>query len=187
MKQLLLHCCCGPCATYCIEYLQLHHSFDYALTLFFSNSNILSKQEFDARLQSLKIVSAHFDVDMVIDRYDHEDWKRKIFFDDDITLENQTEGKLRCLRCFDYSFRKCTTYASKHGYDLFSTTLTISPYKDSSLIFEVAKKVASDGHSKVAFLDIDFSSDDGYKKSMLISKKLNLYRQKFCGCEFSQR
>ena len=110
-----------------------------------------------------------------ISDYDHEDWLSFIK-----GFENEPEKGERCRLCFRYNLAKTAKLAEAENYDLFTTTLTISPHKISKVIFEEGNKYKN-------FLDIDFKKQDGFKRSLDLSKVNNFYRQKYCGCEFSIR
>lgn len=170
-KKLLLHVCCGPCATWAIEFLLS----SYDLTLFFSNSNIFPLQEYKKRLQYAKHLADIHNLALIEDDYNHNLWLNFIH-----PFELEPEGGKRCDKCFEFNLGRASAYALQHGYDYFTTTLTISPYKDTQKIFAVGNKFKN-------YLAIDFKQEDGYKKSIQLSKKHCLYRQKYCGCEFSIR
>jgi len=170
MKKLLLHVCCAPCSTHAIEVLKK----DYSVTLFFSNSNIFPKGEYEKRLDNAMKIAKAYGVELLDDDYNHEAWLKFIS-----GLENEPEKGKRCLKCFEFNLKRTEEAANLYGFDLFTTTLTISPHKDSKKIFEVGKKISD------KFLEIDFN--DGFNHSIELSKKLDLYRQNYCGCEFSIR
>ena len=170
MKKLLLHVCCGPCSTECIERLK----DKYNITLLFSNSNIYPKEEYEKRKQELIKVAKHNNMNIIEDDYKHKEWLSFIK-----GLEKEKEGNKRCEKCFEFSFKTVLKYLK--NYDNFTTTLTISPYKDSLKIFKIGKNISN------KFLEENFKKQEGYKKSIEHSKRLNLYRQDYCGCEFSKR
>ncbi len=170
-KKLLLHVCCAPCSTHAIVEMQK----EYEVTLLFSNSNIYPKEEYEKRLAEAKKISKIYGLPLVVDEYDHESWLNEIK-----GLENEPEKGLRCEKCYEYNLSRTATYAIEHGFDSFTTTLTISPHKDSPTIFRIGKRLGS-------FLEKDFKKMDGFQKSTLLSKEHGLYRQDYCGCEFSMR
>lgn len=172
MKKLLLHVCCGPCSTACIEKL----IEKYSITLFFSNSNIFPEEEYEKRKKELIKVANHFNIKVVEDEYSHSEWLEHIK-----GLENEKENGKRCEKCFAFNFQKVLKFMEGKDFDYFTTTLTVSPYKDSMKIFKIGKDLSS------KFLEEDFKKKDGYKKSIELSKELNLYRQDYCGCEFSKK
>ena len=171
MKQrLLLHVCCGPCATHSVEALQA----EYELTLFFSNSNISPRSEYDRRLADAERLASICAVPLVVDEYDHAAWLRGI-----AGLEDQPERGLRCERCFAFNLTRAAGYAREHGFDIFTTTLTISPHKNSSTIMNIGARIGP-------FLAIDLKKKHGFKHSIELSEAYGLYRQDYCGCEFSR-
>lgn len=173
MKKLLLHCCCGPCSTAVVERLL----GDYEITLFYYNPNIFPTSELQKRAIELEKVAKYFDVDCKIDTtpIDFAPLARG--------MENQKEGGARCQVCFDMRLSKTAEYAKNHGFDFFTTTLTVSPYKNSKQIFCVAQNVAK--KYDIPFLEMDFKKQDGFKRSVELSKSLGLYRQNYCGCKYS--
>lgn len=170
MKKLLLHCCCGPCSTACIERL----IGDYQITLFYFNPNIYPTQELEKRAQELEKVAKYFGVECIIDHtcIDFAPLAKG--------LENQREGGTRCQICFDLRLDKTAQYAKQNGFDAYATTLTVSPYKNSKQIFEVGQNISK--KYDVPFLEMDFKKNDGYHRSIVLSKQLGLYRQNYCGC-----
>ena len=171
LPKLLLHVCCGPCATHVIDVLRE----DYAVTLFFSNSNIAPYTEYQARLCSAEKLAVITGLDMVTDIYDHEAWLAHVR-----GLEGEPEKGRRCAKCFEYNLRRSAHYARRLGYEHFTTTLTISPHKDAATIFETGRALGE-------FLALDFKKGDGFRHSTELSKAYGLYRQQYCGCEFSIR
>jgi predicted adenine nucleotide alpha hydrolase (AANH) superfamily ATPase len=169
MKTLLLHVCCAPCSTAAIE--RLAGTWD--VTLFFSNSNISPESEYEKRLSEARKVSRAMGLPLVEDKYDHHSWLESIK-----GLESEPEKGKRCEKCFEYNLSRASTYAIENEFEAFTTTLTISPHKDSAVIFKIGKNL---GH----FLDENFKKKDGFRRSLELSDKQGLYRQDYCGCEFS--
>jgi len=166
--KLLLHVCCAPCSTHAIETLMK----DYEVTLLFSNSNISPKEEYDKRLNNAKKISKIYKLKLIEDKYNHKAWLEFIK-----GFEHEPEKGERCKKCFEFNLKKTNNFAK--DFDYFTTTLTISPHKDSNKIFEIGNK-----YNK--FLNINFKKEDGFKHSIELSNKHNLYRQNYCGCEFSK-
>ena len=100
-------------------------------------------------------------------------------------LEDEKEGGVRCFKCYELRLRKTAEYAKEHNFEYITTTLTISPHKNSEKINEIGLKVA--GEYGLNYLLSDFKKNDGFKRSIELSKEYDLYRQSFCGCEFSKR
>lgn len=174
IKKLLLHICCAPCSTVSIERLKS----SYNVTGVFYNPNIYPKSEYLKRLEETKKYCKKIGINLVDFEYNYKEWLNKIK-----GLENEPEGGRRCLKCFGIRLEKAAHEAARKKIEYFTTTLSISPYKN----FEEIKRIGDSLGQKygVKFLNIDFKKKDGFKKSIEISKKFNLYRQHYCGCEFS--
>lgn len=173
MNKVLLHVCCGPCAVGSIPKIK-----EWDVTLFFANSNINTLDEFNKRFHAANIVSEHYNRDILKEEYNHPEWANYIK-----GLEDEPEKGARCLKCFEYSFKLTAKKAQEKNIPYFTSTLTISPHKNSTKIMEIGKKVASE--YGLEFLMVDFCKDNGFKLSVDLSKELNIYRQKYCGCEYS--
>ncbi|MBO5551810.1 MAG: epoxyqueuosine reductase QueH [Lachnospiraceae bacterium] len=176
--KLLLHVCCAPCSSYVQEYLTKY--FD--ITLFFYNPNMDSKEEYDRRASELErlVREAGFPSGTVICDYDPES------FEDMVKgLENEPEGGARCLKCYELRMRKAAGYAAEKGFDYFTTTLSISPYKNAEWINETGERLAEE--YGVAHLPSDFKKKNGYKRSIELSREYELYRQDYCGCAMSEK
>ena len=171
MPDLLLHVCCAPCGGGCVERLLAEGRTPL---LYYSNGNLASHEEFERRLDSVKVLAKHFDVPLEVDPYDHAAYLERV-----AGLENEPERGLRCRECFRYNLGRAAERAAVLGLP-FATTLTVSPHKSSALIFEV-------GGAWNHFEAIDFKKRDGFLRSNQIARELGFYRQKFCGCEFSLR
>ncbi len=171
-KKLLLHICCAPCACGCLEKIS-----EREVTLYFSNSNLASQAEFEKRLENVKIFAEKYHFPLIVDPYDHDAWLQAVSAIPD--YEQAPERGSRCAACFAYNLSRTAGKAAELGMN-FTTTLTVSPHKNSKLIFSI-------GGVYPHFEAIDFKKNDGFLKSMRLSKELNLYRQNFCGCEFSLR
>lgn len=172
MKKILLHCCCAPCASSCIERLQ-QEGYEEVI-LFFSNCNIAPKAEYDLRLAALRQLAEICHLTCLEDGYDHEAWRRHI-----AGFENEPERGARCPRCFDFSFARASAKARELGIP-FTSSLTVSPHKNSKLLFEVGSRYDN-------YEPHDFKKKDGFKRSRELVKLYGLYSQSYCGCEFSLR
>ena len=174
---LLLHSCCAPCSTQVIDFL-----YDYfALSIFFYNPNIYPLDEYEKRKYNQiklieKLKSEGKEIKYIDGDYDTDSFEQIAH-----GYENEKEGGQRCSRCFELRLQKTAEVANKMNFNFFSTTLTVSPHKNSQLIEKIGRKF--DGKSKFFFYD--FKKKDGYKKSIEFSKKYNLYRQNYCGCRYS--
>lgn len=173
MKSVLLHVCCGPCAVGSIPKID-----DWDVTLYFANSNINSLEEFNKRFDAAVTVSDHYNSPIVKEEYKHNEWSNYIK-----GLEDEPEKGKRCLKCFRFSFILAAKKAKELGIPYFTSTLTISPHKNSKAIMEIGEDVAKE--YGVGFLMVDFCKENGFKLSVDLSKELKLYRQKYCGCEYS--
>ncbi len=178
--RLLLHCCCAPCSSYCLEYLSAH--FD--ITLLYYNPNISPENEFKKRAAELLRLSEVFPaknkIEVVIPEYDPEE-----FFDAVKGLETVPEGGERCFKCYRLRLRRAARYAKEHGYDYFCSTLSISPWKNAEKLNEIGGELEAE--YSVAHLPNDFKKKNGFKRSVELSEQYGLYRQDYCGCVFSKK
>ena len=143
--------------------------------MYFSNSNIDTYDEYEKRLAAARKLASADGVELIVDEYDHASWLREVAEG----FESEPERGRRCDRCFRYNLSRTAAYAAANGYDMFATSLTVSPHKPSGRIF-----AASDDPR---FLHADFKKKDGFKTSVRRAAELGLYRQNYCGCEFSKR
>jgi hypothetical protein len=149
------------------------------ITLFFSNSNIFPKGEYQKRLDETMRLAEIIHVPLIEDTYNHEEWLRAVSSaDPGSPLREEPEGGKRCSKCFGYSLHRTGKAARNRGIPHITTTLTVSPHKSSSQIFAVAK-----GYPEFEYYD--FKKMGGFQRSTVLSKKYFLYRQQYCGCEFS--
>lgn len=176
MKKLLLHVCCGPCATHTIKELMK----EYDVTLFFYNPNIHPYGEYEKRFAEAEKVGKFFKLPIHQAGYALEWWMERI-----AGYEHEPEGGKRCTICFADRLTETARYAKENGFDCFTTTLSISPHKNSKTINELGEML-SKKHG-VEWVHSDFKKKDGFKKSTELSKDLDLYRQKHCGCFYSVR
>lgn len=172
--RLLLHSCCGPCSSYVLEYLSDY--FD--ITLFFYNPNIQPAEEYEKRLLTQKklLERAKYKNPVAFLAGEYEPQR---FFEAVKGLENCREGGARCEKCFELRLSKAAEIAKKGGFDYFATTLTVSPHKNAVLINEIGGRYQN-------YLPSDFKKREGYKRSIILSKEYELYRQGYCGCIFSK-
>ena len=172
----LLHTCCGPCASACVPVLK---ESGVEVTMLFANSNIDTREEFEKRLREAEKLAVDDGVKIVALPYDHDEWLREVA----AGYEHEPEKGARCARCFRYNLTKTAEYAKAHGFDEFTTSLTVSPHKVSKVIFAVGESLSASG---VRFVPRDFKKHEGFKLSTRRTKELGLYRQSYCGCEFSK-
>lgn len=173
---LLLHICCIGCGAYVSQLL----SEEFQVKLFFYNPNIFPKEEYDKRLEEIERVAEKFEFEIIYETYDHRAWLSKIK-----GLENEPEKGKRCLACYQDRLEMTAKKANDLDCEFFSSTLTVSPYKLAGEISNIGQALSK--KYSVAFYDKDFKKQDGFKKAVQLSKELNLYRQDYCGCEFSRR
>lgn len=176
--RLLLHSCCGPCSSYCIEALIKY--FD--ITVLWHNPNIQPKSEYDLRLTNQIKLIKEFEkqgkLTLIEIPYDEQE-----FFSNIKGLEQEKEGGKRCTECFKLRLTQSAKIAKEQNFDYFTTTLTVSPHKNAPLINEIGFNLAE--KYGVKFLPSDFKKKNGYKRSIELSKQFDLYRQNYCGCVFS--
>lgn len=180
VPSLLLHACCAPCSSACLEYLS---SF-FNITVFFYNPNISPKAEFDKRLaEERRLITEMLpdkNINVIEGTYNYND-----FLDAIKGLENAKEGGERCFKCYRLRLEKTVQLAKEMKFDYFCTTLSISPLKSAQKINEIGFETAE--KFGVKWLPSDFKKKEGYKRSVELSKQLHLYRQNFCGCVFSKK
>lgn len=175
MKKMLLHSCCGPCSTQVIEVLKN----DYQLTIYYYNPNIDTEEEYLHRLSEEKRYCKEVGIEVVEDGYDANEFLVAVK-----GLEKEREGGARCPVCFRLRLEKTAEKAKKDGFDCFGTTLTVSPHKNAEIINAIGLEVGKE--KGIEFIEGNYKKQDGYKKSIELSKKYNLYRQNYCGCSFSK-
>jgi len=179
--KLLLHACCAPCSSYCMEYLRDY--FD--ITIFFYNPNITELEEYEKRrdeeirlIKELNKSGNHIN-------YLIGDYTKDLFFEATKGYEKCPEGGDRCRICFALRLDESARQASLGGFDYFTTSLTISPLKNAALLNELGENLGK--KRGVSFLPSDFKKKGGYQRSIEMSAEYNLYRQDYCGCVFSKR
>lgn len=175
--KLLLHACCAPCSSHTLYFLEKY----FNITLYFCNPNISPESEFLYRLDELKRLVREMNLDIEIIE---EEYNPEIFFQLAKGLENLPERSERCQKCIAHRLEMSAQKAEQLNCDYFTTTLTISPHKDCTFINECGAEIAS--AYSVDYLFSDFKKHDGYKHSIELSKKYNLYRQNYCGCIYSK-
>lgn len=176
--RLLLHSCCAPCSTQVIKRLMENFNIE----VFFFNPNIYPKDEYMKRLEEQRRLVNEMGLDYrVVDI----GFKDELFYESIKGLEHLGEGSERCNNCFELRLRETAKYARENNFDYFATTLTISPMKNAQVINKIGEKTAEE--YGVKFLYSDFKKENGFKKSIEISKDFDLYRQDYCGCVFSKR
>lgn len=177
---LLLHACCAPCSSYVLEYLSSY----FKITILYYNPNIYPKTEYQRRLEELRKFLKNCpnasSVTLVETRYLKEEYDEAIK-----GLEELGERSKRCYACYHLRMEEACKYAKEHSFDYFTTTLSISPYKNSEWINELGSKLEE--KYSIPYLYADFKKKNGYKRSLELSKEYGLYRQDYCGCEYSKK
>ena len=180
VPSLLLHSCCGPCSSYCIEYLSQY----FNVTVFYYNPNIYPDDEYYHRVKEqqrfIEAFPTKYPVSFIEGDYDKES-----FYEIAKGFEHEPEKGARCHRCYDLRLRRTALKAKEKGFDFFTTTLTISPMKDSQVLNEIGIRISEE--IGVKWLPSDFKKKEGYKRSTELSKEYDMYRQDYCGCVFSFR
>lgn len=172
---LLLHACCAPCASACVE--RVKEAFD--VTLFFYNPNIDGPEEYKKRAEELLRLAEYFSVKAVIEEFRPEE-----FFAAAKGLETAPERGARCEKCFYLRLSETARAAKLGAYDYFATTLTLSPLKNAAMVNAAGFLAEKDLGAK--YFPSDFKKHNGYLRSIKLSEKLGLYRQSYCGCTFSK-
>lgn len=177
---LLLHSCCAPCSSYVLELLSNY----FKITIIYYNPNIYPKDEYGKRFKEVKKllneVKGKYPISLLEVEYESE-----LFEEISQGLETEPEGGIRCHKCYHMRMNKTAFLAKTLNFDYFTTTLSISPYKNAEALNRIGEVLSN--KYQVKYLFADFKKKDGYKKSIMLSKKYNLYRQDYCGCKFSKK
>lgn len=180
VPSLLLHSCCAPCSSYCLEYLSQY----FKITVLYYNPNLYPAEEYDRRVFEQRRLVASLPVKYPVSLAEIKG-EPKEFYSAVKGLESIKEGGERCFACFRLRLEKTAEYAKKNGFDFFTTTLTISPLKNAQKLNEIGEKAGE--KFGVRHLPSDFKKKNGYLRSVELSKVYGLYRQDYCGCIFSKR
>ena len=179
-NKLLLHSCCAVCSSHVISVL----AQEYDLSVFYYNPNIWPREEYEHRKsEQIRLINtAPFcsNVKYFDEEYDHSEYLACVN-----GLEKEPEGGLRCTECFRMRLERTAQFAKKNNFDLFCTTLTVSPHKNSEIINAIGEELAE--KYDLSWLYSNFKKKDGYLHSTQLAKEYDLYRQDFCGCEFAWR
>lgn len=179
-KSLLLHVCCAPCSSAVLERL----GSVFKITIFFYNPNIDTIDEYNKRLLELeKFITSFktkYPVSLISTEYRSEDFKEMA-----IGLENEPERGIRCYQCYKLRLSETAKVAEKNNFDYFTTSLTLSPYKNSKWLNEIGEELGK--NIETNYLYSDFKKKNGYKRSIELSHEFNLYRQDYCGCIYSRK
>ena len=187
--RLLLHACCAPCSSYVLEYLADY--FD--ITVFYYNPNIYPAEEYRRRLKELREFLPRFPpaqkaaVTLVEEAYEPESFYRATNVLTEKELQTERERGERCRRCYLLRMERAYRYAANGGYSFFTTTLSISPFKDAHKINAIGRGLEQADSGKTLFLPSDFKKKNGFLRSLQISREYGLYRQDYCGCLYSKQ
>lgn len=173
---LLLHSCCAPCSSHVISLLKDY----FKITIFYSNDNISPVEEYQKRLEEEIRLCKELDssIKVVFDSYQADDFNQAVQ-----GYESLGERSQRCYQCYQLRLEKTAKKAKEEGFDFFTTTLSISPYKVTKWINEIGKELEE--KYQIPYLYSDFKKEEGYKHSIELSKQYGLYRQDYCGCRYS--
>lgn len=176
--RLLLQVCCAPCSSSVLTRLREYFDID----IYYYNPNIYPASELNKRVETVKKLVCDMDLDskVIFPKNDPKDFYSYV----DKRSEDH-EGGESCYKCYELRLKKAALYAKENSFDYFTTTLSISPYKNSAWLNEIGKNLEDE--FGVKYLYSDFKKKNGYKDSIDLSKKYNLYRQGYCGCIFSYR
>lgn len=177
-KNILLHSCCAPCSSHVITFLAPY----FNITILYYNPNISPKNEYLKRKEEqIRLINElPYKINILDCDYDNDIYEKEIK-----GYENCQERGPRCTICFRLRLEKTASLAKLNNFDYFCSTLTVSPYKNANLINNIGQELSE--KYQIKWLYSDFKKNDGYKKSIVLSKKYNLYRQNYCGCIYSKR
>lgn len=179
-RSVLLHSCCAPCSSYCVEYLSNH----FKITVLFYNPNIYPREEYLRRVEEqkefIKKMPAKHGLDFI-----EGDYETGIFYRRSASRKKENEGGEACLECYRFRLERAAELAKDLNYDYFATTLSISPHKNSQDINRIGEEIAE--KTGIKHLPSDFKKKNGFKRSVELSEQLGLYRQDYCGCIYSKK
>ena len=187
-NKILIHACCGICSGYPISLLK---DMGYVPVVYYCNPNLDTKEEFERRLDAQKKVCEYHNVELITEEYNHNE-----FLSVSKGLEHEPERGKRCDKCIELRLRKSAKKAMELGIKVFTTSLVISPHKNFAKISEIGKSVSSETENiskdnlkylPPVYLPLDFKKKDGFLKTNKLSYELGIYRQRYCGCEFTKR
>ncbi len=178
VPRLLLHSCCAPCSSYVLEYLSKY----FEITVFYYNPNIYPESEYYKRVKEQQMLIGKLNPSHPISFLEGA-YERDKFYRMAAGLERVKEGGERCFRCYALRLREAAERAKEGGFDYFTTTLSISPLKNAQKLNEIG--LAAGQEIGVSYLVSDFKKKNGYKRSVELSEEYGLYRQDYCGCQFS--
>ena len=180
VSRLFLHSCCAPCSSYVLEYLSRY----FEITVFYYNPNISPREEYEKRVEEMRRLIREMKFDHPVSFLEGE-YRPEVFFEMARGLEDLPEGQERCFRCYRLRLEETARLAKEYGFSWFTTTLSISPLKNASMLNQIGEELGEIYH--ISHLPSDFKKKNGYKRSTELSKEYGLYRQNYCGCVFSRR
>ncbi|MBO4288174.1 MAG: epoxyqueuosine reductase QueH [Kiritimatiellae bacterium] len=172
---VLLHTCCGPCASHCVWVLK---TLGHKVTMFYSNANIWPPEEFARRREGVEKLARLTKTELIVDEPDNAAWEETVAKG----FETEPERGARCARCFRFNLSRTRDAMNTLDFEAFTTSLTVSPYKPSPLILGIGREL---GEGR--FLEENFKKKNGYLHSLELSREYGLYRQQYCGCRYSIR
>jgi len=179
-KKIVLHTCCAVCGAYSAELLKSKFS---QILIYFYNPNIQPKEEYEKRKESAEKLAEIYHLEFEEGEYEPNKWFEKIK-----GFEDEPEGGRRCPICFETRLRKTAELTRERGFEHFSTTLAVSPYKNEKIIDELGQKIAAEFNLKfLASSDLGEDKKEIWQKTKELAKKYGFYHQKYCGCVFSQK
>ena len=181
IPSLLLHSCCAPCSSYCIETLSEY----FHVTVFYYNPNIYPDEEYYHRVKEQQSFIQKFPTKYPVSFIEGDFEKERFYSEVAKGLEKEPERGARCMKCYDLRLRETAKRAKAEGMDYFCTTLSISPMKDAQALNQIALAIGQE--LGIAYLPSDFKKNNGYLRSCEISREYDMYRQDYCGCVFSVR
>lgn len=179
---MLLHTCCAVCALPILEYL-LKKKKVKDITLYFYNPNIYPKEEYKKRLKDVEKTAKIYKLKLIIEKYEHNKWLKYIKKSLPKSPEKYSENSDRCLSCFRFRLERTAEFARENHFAEFSTTLSVNRFKNTEFISNFCKSLAK--KHQIKYKELSIHANKAYKTGLELSKKYNLYRQKYCGCEFS--
>ena len=179
---MLLHTCCAPCALPIIKYL-LEINRKGGIVLYFYNPNIFPEGEYKKRLKDVEKIAKIYKLKLIVGKYEHSKWLDYVKESLSRLPDEYPENSERCLNCFHFRLEEIAEFAKKNNFDEFGSTLSINRFKNTEFISNYGKSLAK--KHQIKYKEFSLDANKVYKMGLELSKKHNLYRQKYCGCEFS--
>ena len=177
MRKIVCHACCAVCSLFPLQKLK---EFELEPVIYFYNPNIYPQEEYQRRLAELERYCSENNIQLFIEEYEPAVWNDAVK-----GFEAEPERGKRCEICFKLRLEKTAQFAVKNNINLLTTTLTVSPHKNSKTIFTVLEEVC--GKYNLEYLKCDFKKENGFLITSRLAEEQNFYRQKYCGCKYSMR